>query len=198
MCGGTPLRIRLILTAIGLSPRVRGNRPPFSVPFHRHRSIPACAGEPHVKLRATIWVPVYPRVCGGTTPTGPNQTQGQGLSPRVRGNHQPDLPAPGRVGSIPACAGEPAPESRDSGALPVYPRVCGGTSDEGYQRPDHGGLSPRVRGNPGRRTARPEHHRSIPACAGEPLPESTRWKSGSVYPRVCGGTGQSNVCQCSG
>ena len=50
-----------------------------------------------------------------------------GLSPRVRGNH--DVPAH-RVfdlGSIPACAGEPAGARLGAGGQWVYPRVCGGT-----------------------------------------------------------------------
>ena len=50
----------------GLSPRVRGNH-------HYHlentlsvRSIPACAGEPFLKLAEESHERVYPRVCGGT------------------------------------------------------------------------------------------------------------------------------------
>ena len=51
----------------------------------------------------------------------------------------------------------------------VYPRVCGGTSKT--YRPPHAleGLSPRVRGNPFYSMLRLISHRSIPACAGEPL-----------------------------
>ena len=42
--------------------------------------------------------------------------------------------------------------------------------------------------------------RSIPACAGEPHPTHTRYRRRKVYPRVCGGTCQSRLCQssCSG
>ena len=52
----------------------------------------------------------------------------------------------------------------------------------------HGGLSPRVRGNPGQ--VRPGQVRSgsIPARAGEPAPaDYVHWQQ-AVYPRACGGT----------
>ena len=50
-----------------------------------------------------------------------------GLSPRVRGNlSDAEVPAV-RVGSIPACAGEPCRLSRSFCRKRVYPRVCGGT-----------------------------------------------------------------------
>ena len=72
----------------------------------------------------------------------------------------------------------------------VYPRVCGGT------QPQHGidmptsGLSPRVRGNPFRRTRSSIRRGSIPACAGEPMAPTRSGPSPRVYPRVCGGTAE--------
>ena len=131
---------------------------------------------------------VYPRVCGGTwldsfTPTAP-----RGLSPRVRGNPlRPAvrLPAPG---SIPACAGEPAASSPTPCSSRVYPRVCGGTTRAAAAADPSSGLSPRVRGNPDDRGPDPIGRGSIPACAGEPIPPSSRPCSRGVYPRVCGGT----------
>ena len=72
------------------------------------------------------------------------------------------------MGSIPACAGEPA----DSGVTPspcwVYPRVCGGTLHIVLSPLYLSGLSPRVRGNLNR--------------------ASTKYFCTPVYPRVCGGT----------
>ena len=80
-----------------------------------------------------------------------------------------------QIGSIPACAGEPA-RSRGivRSSIAVYPRVCGGTTASCGAH-----LSDRCR--------------SIPACAGEPsdgftersIPARAR---NEVYPRVCGGT----------
>ena len=51
------------------------------------------------------------------------------------------------------------------------------------------GLSPRVRGNPGKRHDAPTLGGSIPACAGEPGSCKYRIMVQAVYPRVCGGTG---------
>ena len=51
-----------------------------------------------------------------------------------------------------------------------------------------GGLSPRVRGNPGCRPFGHSNGGSIPACAGEPSLQERQWNGPQVYPRVCGGT----------
>ena len=50
------------------------------------------------------------------------------------------------------------------------------------------GLSPRVRGNPGRAGRGADNSGSIPACAGEPYRVQRREGTAKVYPRVCGGT----------
>ena len=70
----------------------------------------------------------------------------------------------------------------------VYPRVCGGTSPPRPMPDAPGGLSPRVRGNQVLHFIDVAAGRSIPACAGEPLPMTTRSRRRRVYPRVCGGT----------
>ena len=107
----------------------------------------------------------------------------------MRGNRFTHTRPPRKLGSIPACAGEPRKNVNRSGRRTVYPRVCGGTITHHATRCARRGLSPRVRGN--RSAVRPgqETSRSIPACAGEPnrprCPASPR----RVYPRVCGGTG---------
>ena len=172
----------------GLSPRVRGNQLPVNPRVPQVGSIPACAGEP-VSL---IWVRcpsrVYPRVCGGTEyhPTDP--VQKKGLSPRVRGNRWGYPPRGHSTRSIPACAGEPRPNSSRPNSSRVYPRVCGGTSQEAGEKVADEGLSPRVRGNHCNRRKQAKYNRSIPACAGEPLCRMRRGGGTSVYPRVCGGT----------
>ena len=66
VCGGTSSIRRLILRYMGLSPRVRGNRPRSSQLAWASRSIPACAGEPAEKKVDCMVREVYPRVCGGT------------------------------------------------------------------------------------------------------------------------------------
>ena len=96
-------------------------------------------------------------------------------------------------GSIPACAGEPFARAAILKAAAVYPRVCGGTRVLGRQVGAGSGLSPRVRGNPGRRLPENPGRRSIPACAGEPLLEPDIATGTAVYPRVCGGTQTTGV-----
>ena len=72
VCGGTSTVTRPSCLARGLSPRVRGNLPhDFHVPSFP-RSIPACAGEPHLTSTMTHLYKVYPRVCGGTPITPPS------------------------------------------------------------------------------------------------------------------------------
>ena len=74
---------------------------------------------------------VYPRVCGGTRTLIWKMRTGRGLSPRVRGNHSAATVALAYLGSIPACAGEPAGDSATLLPTRVYPRVCGGTLASG-------------------------------------------------------------------
>ena len=96
-----------------------------------------------------LWSGVYPRVCGG--------------APGIE--QVPDA----RLGSIPACAGEPDTGERRGDRQKVYPRVCGGALTILTQGVAFRGLSPRVRGShrAGRTDRKPPG--SIPACAGEPL-----------------------------
>ena len=211
VCGGTRIRRRTSWTAGGLSPRVRGNQLAGTAGIQRRRSIPACAGEPLQGGRDQVVDGVYPRVCGGTHQRGPKSgPPGQvyprvcggtrevqstrlcpsGLSPRVRGNQAPLRPIPQPRRSIPACAGEPTGAGAGFPAYEVYPRVCGGTLYAPFFCRPSLGLSPRVRGNPAQSLETFDDLRSIPACAGEPIPRTHRADRGRVYPRVCGGTGR--------
>ena len=95
-------------------------------------------------------------------------------------------------GSIPACAGEPALVYERGNKKVVYPRVCGGTEVRATVRFDCEGLSPRVRGDPAVISWRAQSLGSIPACAGEPSKTSDVSRALRVYPRVCGGTANSN------
>ena len=127
-------------------------------------------------------------MCGGTPFSRAGERAKSGLSPRVRGNlaaHFADFALPG---SIPACAGEPRPSPTPLPACGVYPRVCGGTRLRRPRRTPAAGLSPRVRGNLDFPDNHSAHHRSIPACAGEPSACYRVAMILAVYPRVCGGT----------
>ena len=159
----------VVLTLLtGLSPPVRGNPMLRRPPLYLMGSIPACAGEPPVPTirRKPRWV--YPRLCGGTARLSINPARCGGLSPPVRGNQAGLGRGVNPFRSIPACAGEPAGSSLGFLRLPVYPRLCGGTSTRTGRGMRGAGLSPPVRGNPSRR--RP------------------RFPGAGVYPRLCGGT----------
>ena len=127
-------------------------------------------------------------MCGGTCRGRRGWTTARGLSPRVRGNRRAGDDHQRPVGSIPACAGEPAPKPPASRQVKVYPRVCGGTSTEWATITMSHGLSPRVRGNRRRAIIIIRDNGSIPACAGEPLTATAIGRGRRVYPRVCGGT----------
>ena len=171
VCGGT---FEVAITAVlvcGLSPRVRGNLKIKCEALADQRSIPACAGEPNSRAGQRSSTKVYPRVCGGTQYAVMLDNHSPGLSPRVRGNRTPPESLSSPLGSIPACAGEPVSQPVAALFFQVYPRVCGGTLFSGPRRFSRRGLSPRVRGNRRRKTARINSRRSIPACAGEPGPQ---------------------------
>ena len=168
VCGGTQRVGPAPNGDMGLSPRVRGNRPWDHWRADRRGSIPACAGEPFGRLPSWPDAWVYPRVCGGTCVASLVGQGKEGLSPRVRGNLQDRRAIHPAPGSIPACAGEPQVGIFTRYPPGVYPRVCGGTSVGSITVESGEGLSPRVRGNP-----------SI---------ASSKASSTRVYPRVCGGT----------
>ena len=116
-------------TVVGLSPRLRGNRPALALFPALYRSIPAPAGEPTRHHCEPIHQEVYPRACGGTM-----MAQGSVDS---------------TAGPIPAPAGEPHLPADTLPAVPVYPRACGGTTAGSYTGSGPTGLSPRLRGNRG-------------------------------------------------
>ena len=155
VCGGTRCAASALLSASGLSPRVRGNRAVLRVRgiggFHGLGSIPACAGEP-ASISSSIkrYIP-------------------DGSIPACAGDPSSGFAARLCIRSIPACAGEPLCAGRPSQPTRVYPRVCGGTASNSLIRVVAKGLSPRVRGNRPAWSRQSDGSRSIPACAGEPL-----------------------------
>ena len=167
---------------------MRGNLPALGRAHIEARSIPAYAGEPAGGCPRRPASGVYPRVCGGTAPNGAFGGDCLGLSPRMRGNRAQLAGQVGRLGSIPAYAGEPQYFPAYDVCRIVYPRVCGGTT---LQSPDgayEAGLSPRMRGNRYAAGNGQRRKGSIPAYAGEPESPGTGKERTAVYPRVCGGT----------
>ena len=188
LCGGTTDRPHRRRTGHGLSPPVRGNLPGGAWAGVCAGSIPACAGEPTPMAVLSAMMRVYPRLCGGTKLFIADASDNSGLSPPVRGNPLRGCNATYGRGSIPACAGEPAPATARPYGKEVYPRLCGGTHKIARPKPLNEGLSPPVRGNHIRGCAVNPAAGSIPACAGEPHGRGRRETSATVYPRLCGGT----------
>ena len=131
----------------GPSPRVRGS--PCSCDGHLERvgSIPACAGKPRPASSRAPSTRVHPRVCGEANVEDMTRSPLNGPSPRVRGSPLQRAQRPGVLGSIPACAGKPAPRAPGRCLESVHPRVCGEAHANIEQWAIATGPSPRVRGS---------------------------------------------------
>ena len=184
--GGTGTPPGRTRTREGLSPRRRGNRRDGHWGQAAKGSIPAQAGEPRVRQRLSALGRVYPRAGGGTLDPGSTVREGEGLSPRRRGNLLEDHRDLECLGSIPAQAGEPSSRSGRIPVCRVYPRAGGGTRTPCSIACVISGLSPRRRGN----------HRiglltftgtgSIPAQAGNPGPGGVHLRPGGSIPAQAG------------
>ena len=170
----------------GLSPRVRGTRPPHRQRVRDSRSIPACAGNTRPLPRCPTSTPVYPRVCGEHRVAVTRCVDSEGLSPRVRGTRYVQTEGDDTGGSIPACAGNTLAWASAARFRSVYPRVCGEHITGPLPATDNAGLSPRVWGTPCSRRPYKSWTRSIPACAGNTANPESPSNDGEVYPRVCG------------
>ena len=188
VCGGTVGRLAAADAQRRLSPRMRGNQHRRLRRQRAKPSIPAYAGEPYSVQNIQRTACVYPRVCGGTSPSSHALNSALGLSPRMRGNPIRRRGNDQIHRSIPAYAGEPTSHPRAVPRGRVYPRVCGGTRRLELLGFAAQGLSPRMRGNHGRAVQAFNASRSIPAYAGEPRPGRPWPFRTAVYPRVCGGT----------
>ena len=108
VCGATRSPWITTATSEGLSPRVRGNLDRANADRRVLGPIPACAGQPKAGEKVAPVHRAYPRVCGATVPSPELRDDLTGLSPRVRGNLHVTAQLEGRIGPIPACAGQPA------------------------------------------------------------------------------------------
>ena len=192
-CGETHVRGHEVSNSVGLSPRMRGNRPWAQVSVTRFGSIPAHAGKPEIQCLCFCLPEVYPRACGETYRPAPKQKRAQGLSPRMRGNHACTCDLSDRYGSIPAHAGKPSQLNYSISTPRVYPRACGETSNARRTASGAEGLSPRMRGNHGWAQVSGRAIGSIPAHAGKPRGLWRRLGCLRVYPRACGETRSSKT-----
>ena len=117
----------------------------------------------------------------------------RGLSPPVRGSLRPRPPRSILDGSIPARAGEPCSTPTSPMRSAVYPRPCGGAQVQVVVHLADRGLSPPVRGSRHLGRGLERLQGSIPARAGEPRMRSRSGTSMTVYPRPCGGAGDTGM-----
>ena len=150
-------------------------------------SIPAHAGEPLPRLRATTCSWVYPRPRGGTSASASSRATWSGLSPPTRGSRYRTLNVKRHRRSIPAHAGEPTSRSDIPPMWGVYPRPRGGATLEKNADFHVEGLSPPTRGSRRHSVGRIFEPRSIPAHAGEPGHLRSPRRLHEVYPRPRGG-----------
>ena len=150
------------------------------------RFIPACAGNGSTASTAPSTWTVHPRVCGERTTLQNTRHTSPGSSPRVRGTviGMSERRLADRF--IPACAGNGRRGATGPAIRPVHPRVCGERSERWTSAVTSTGSSPRVRGTGARALQVDDHHRFIPACAGNGCLLAEHHRQAAVHPRVCG------------
>ena len=147
---------------------------------------PRVRGSPRRRDTAIVILGSIPRVCGEAEDGNQAAIDAVGPSPRVRGSLFHVVIWPRTCGSIPTCAGKPLAGEPGGPAEGVHPRVCGEACRVRSRSTACSGPSPRVRGSPAPGRAARRAVRSIPACAGKPLPTQGVGDPSSVHPRVCG------------
>ena len=185
--GGASTCSPLSFSKNGLSPPTRGSP---GTPRHLHDllgSIPAHAGEPNGNRVLRCVSKVYPRPRGGAKYVQDALRHLAGLSPPTRGSRSGNRLRGESPRSIPAHAGEPVPFSPSLGACRVYPRPRGGAESVMDVEGTEEGLSPPTRGSQYLLRANFLPAGSIPAHAGEPLPNPRATGPYEVYPRPRGG-----------
>ena len=206
-CGEHTASAVRFMTCTGSSPRVRGTPVRVASHPHRHRFIPARAGNTGAPAPGSRRSAVHPRACGEHPAIPGAANLFFGSSPRVRGTRARDRGPrrrrrfiPARAGKthrgggearrprrfIPARAGNTHDGAAHAVLPPVHPRACG----EHWARPRSiqaiPGSSPRVRGTRDGGVARPRRRRFIPARAGNTPAAPAAPAAQPVHPRACG------------
>ena len=128
--------------------------------------IPACAGNTSTTWTSSARARDHPRVCGEHSSPARCPPCQPGSSPRVRGTPRLAVHGTGRVGIIPACAGNTKRTPSARRGSRDHPRVCGEHRRRHERRARGMGSSPRVRGTPRLGGELDLRLGIIPACAG--------------------------------
>ena len=125
MRGEHVVRVQIERHRNGSSPHARGTRPADPVSRDERRFIPACAGNTHPTMNATVMSTVHPRMRGEHARRNSINIPTGGSSPHARGTHLGVLFG-GTLGRfIPACAGNTAPRAHMCCYSAVHPRMRG-------------------------------------------------------------------------
>ncbi len=172
----------------GPSPLTRGNRVSSADAVPGAGSIPAHAGQPTSGSSCRSSRRVHPRSRGATGGEYIIRDSTGGPSPLTRGNPCTEGLRRDGDGSIPAHAGQPDGDPRQSFSVRVHPRSRGATLTE-YLTAQHGaGPSPLTRGNQLHFRRRGRSGGSIPAHAGQPHAAGRALRRRRVHPRSRGAT----------
>ena len=191
VCGAKQITLSAYIKKKGPSPRVRGKGLSNSVAIFSSGTIPACAGQSFCTPAFGTHYWDHPRVCGAKQITLSAYIKKKGPSPRVRGkeditSRRARTPGPSpRVrgkafshrqslhyrGTIPACAGQRSKSVAHRLLSRDHPRVCGAKPVIRVTDNYILGPSPRVRGKGLVGTSHNDELGTIPACAGQRLPD---------------------------
>ena len=167
VCGEKAPITRLMTSAGGSPPRVRGKGTIRAESNAKRRITPACAGKSSSTVLDLPSIRDHPRVCGEKATVAPARAPDQGSPPRVRGKVTCSLMQRHKLRITPACAGKRSSKSGLTMWSKDHPRVCGEKGFKLQETAIRPGSPPRVRGkglkNPGVAFAR----RITPACAGK-------------------------------
>ena len=151
-----------------------------------HGIIPAYAGNTEREHRADYRFRDHPRVCGEHGVLSLVGGVCGGSSPRMRGTPlRPPEPL-GRVGIIPAYAGNTPQAGFWRRRTGDHPRVCGEHQVLSSRQFQQRGSSPRMRGTPRITSRLCTAARIIPAYAGNTKFYHRGSSSSGDHPRVCG------------
>ena len=184
--GAAPLSAPALRAGWGPSPLTRGSRRADGAEVPLKRSIPAHAGQPSRAAAGSSCRWVHPRSRGAATSTREASSAVWGPSPLTRGSHTGQPGQQFSIRSIPAHAGQPMGVELTWAEYAVHPRSRGAAKALRMALQGAAGPSPLTRGSRIQCTQRTPHHRSIPAHAGQPIPDTIAAGGAEVHPRSRG------------
>ncbi|KFI48492.1 hypothetical protein BBOU_0621 [Bifidobacterium boum] len=170
----------------GSSPHARGTRLDGAAGDGDAGIIPACAGNTKATRSQRPTRRDHPRMRGEHDACPGMSDLDWGSSPHARGTRRLSVWRPGRVGIIPACAGNTGGRDDGQGAGWDHPRMRGEHGQAQDGRGARPGSSPHARGTLSDAQSRCGSDRIIPACAGNTLSPLMCGVSFGDHPRMRG------------